>query len=158
MLPSDFAGRGIVRLVFVTVLLAALLFPLPSESAWLPVSSPFGWRTHPIDGQYKFHTGVDLAYPAGTPIPALFDGIVIFAGAYKGYGYAVYLYHGTIKAYTGYAHCRNIIVQPGQLVKQGEIIAYVGNTGYSTGSHLHLEYIIHNGTGWEYADPLILWK
>jgi murein DD-endopeptidase MepM/ murein hydrolase activator NlpD len=135
-----------------------LAFASSASAASLPVTSPFGWRRHPIDGQYKFHAGIDLAYELGTPIPALYGGVVAFAGEYGGHGNAVYLYHPASNSYTGYAHCHSIAVHAGQEVQQGETIAYVGSSGYSTGQHLHLEYIIFNGSGWEYADPLLLWQ
>jgi murein DD-endopeptidase MepM/ murein hydrolase activator NlpD len=134
------------------------LFPFRAHAVSLPVTSPFGWRYHPIDGQYKFHAGIDLAYELGTPIPALYSGTVAFAGEYGGHGNTVYIYHPASNSYTGYAHCHSILVRAGQQVQQGETIAYVGNTGYSTGPHLHLEYIVANGSGWEYADPLLLWQ
>jgi murein DD-endopeptidase MepM/ murein hydrolase activator NlpD len=134
------------------------IFAQLASATVLPVTSPFGWRYHPIDGQYKFHAGVDLAYELGTPIPALYSGVVVFSGVYGGHGNAVYIYHPNSNSYTGYAHCHSLVVVAGQEVQQGEIIAYVGNSGYSTGSHLHLEYIIAKGSGWEYADPLLLWQ
>jgi murein DD-endopeptidase MepM/ murein hydrolase activator NlpD len=139
-------------------LILFLIFTHTATAAALPVTSSFGWRYHPIDGQYKFHTGIDLAYETGTPIPALYSGVVSFAGAYGGHGNTVYIYHPGNNSYTGYAHCHLIVVQAGQEVLQGEIIAYVGSSGYSTGPHLHLEYIIYAGGRWEYADPLLLWR
>lgn len=124
----------------------------------LPVTSQFGWREHPISGGEKFHSGVDLAYDEGTPIPALFEGDVIFADEYGGYGNIVYLYHAETNTYTGYGHCSSFNCVVGQHVQAGDIIAFVGSTGYSTGPHLHLEYIFENENGvWQYGNPLELW-
>lgn len=125
----------------------------------LPISSNFGWRTHPISGEWKFHSGLDLAYEEGTKIPALFNGIVVFASENGGYGNMIYLYHPTENVYTAYAHCASLIAQEGQQVSAGSIIAYVGSSGYSTGPHLHIEYIIKDAEGnWQYSDPLKLWQ
>ena len=137
-----------------------LLFPLCAHAADLPVTSAFGWRIHPISGAWKFHTGVDLGYAEGTPIPALFDGIVTQAGNYgDGYGNQVLLYHPEIDAYTRYAHMSEVDVAMDQYVAQGEIIGLVGATGYVTGAHLHLEYIVRDADGnYIYADPLVLWQ
>ena len=126
----------------------------------LPVSSPYGWRIHPIYGDWHFHSGVDLAYDYGTPIIALFDGSVVMAGDYgDGYGGQVLLYHQSSDAYTRYAHCMSVYVTPGDLVAAGNVIAAVGSTGNSTGPHLHIEYILPDGNGgYMYADPICLWQ
>lgn len=128
-------------------------------SAALPVTSNFGWRFHPISGEWKFHTGVDLGYEQNTPIPSLFRGDVIAAGNENdGYGNCVLLYHEEIDSYTRYAHCAEIYVVPGQKVDVGDIIGLVGSTGISTGPHLHLEYITPTKDGYQYSDPLSLWS
>ena len=133
---------------------------LSVNAANLPVTSPFGWRIHPITGGWKFHAGVDLGYEYGTSIPALFDGIVLEAGDYSdGYGNQVLIYHQQINSYTRYGHMSSVVVRLNQAVRRGEVIGYVGSTGNSTGPHLHLEYIIPNGTGgYVYTDPLVLWR
>lgn len=124
----------------------------------LPVTSPFGWRYHPIDGEYKFHCGVDLGYDYGDSVPALFAGEVIAAGDYgDGYGMQVMLYHPDSDTYTKYCHLSKIYVVVGDYVQQGSIVASVGSSGYSTGPHLHLEYIVHGPENYEYANPLQLW-
>lgn len=143
--------------------LMALLFFLPSQHIYaleLPVTSAFGWRYHPISGEWSFHAGVDLGYAAGTPIPALFDGVVIQAGDYAdGYGNQVLLYHPLFDGYTRYAHMSEIDVRVDEYVGQGTIIGLVGATGYVTGAHLHLEYIVRGADGdYVYADPLVLWQ
>lgn len=126
----------------------------------MPVSSPFGWRIHPITGEWKFHTGTDFTYEYGTTIPSVFDGIVVACGDFSdGYGNQVVIYHQAMDAYTRYAHCQSICVQYNDYVQQGQVIAYVGSTGNSTGPHLHMEYIISDGVGgYQYADPMILWQ
>lgn len=102
-------------------------------------TSGFGVRVDPFTGEKALHGGVDLAAPEGTPIPAAKDGVVIAAGPRGGYGNAVELAHadGTT---TLYAHAREVIVTPGMRVSAGESLGYVGQTGRSTGPHLHLEH------------------
>jgi murein DD-endopeptidase MepM/ murein hydrolase activator NlpD len=120
------------------------LLRTPVDGARL--SSGFGRRKHPILGYNKMHRGLDFAAPQGTPIFAAGDGVVKFAGRKGGYGNYVRIEHnGTYS--TAYAHMHRIAkgARPGQRVKQGEKIGYVGSTGRSTGPHLHYE-IIKNGT------------
>lgn len=142
------------------VIFLFLLFPICVHAADLPVTSAFGWRIHPISGEWKFHTGVDLGYAVGTPIPALFDGVVIQSGDYAdGYGNQVLLYHPFYDVYTRYAHMSDVYVTVNQYVGQGAVIGLVGATGYVTGAHLHLEYIVRGvDENYIYADPLILWQ
>ena len=109
------------------------------------LSSSFGMRKHPILGYNKMHRGTDFAAPEGTPIMASGDGVVIKAGWCGGGGNCVKIKHN--KTYqTVYAHMKNFsnISIPGNRVKQGQIIGYVGSTGLSTGPHLHYE-VIENG-------------
>jgi len=108
------------------------------------VSSPFGYRTHPIDGVVKFHYGVDLAAVQGTPIVATRGGTVKTT-AYQadGAGYYVTIDHGD--GYESqYLHMREYIVKKGQVVIAGQVIGYCGSTGASTGPHLDFR-IFHNG-------------
>jgi murein DD-endopeptidase MepM/ murein hydrolase activator NlpD len=102
------------------------------------VSSPYGWRVHPILGYEKFHTGIDFAAETGTPIYAADTGTVIVAEWYGGYGYAVIVAHGN-QLSTLYGHCSELFVTVGQAVQKGQVIAAVGSTGFSTGPHLHFE-------------------
>jgi len=102
------------------------------------ITSPYGYRMHPIRHVMAFHTGIDIAAKPGTPVRATADGIVIFAGRSGGNGNLVGLAHGFGYS-TYYAHNRKIIVKVGQVVKRGDIISYVGSTGSSTGPHCHYE-------------------
>lgn len=102
------------------------------------VSSKFGIRFHPVLHVYRLHAGCDIGSPVGTPIHAAADGIVVMAQVTGGYGNATVIDHGNSLA-TLYGHQSKILVTPGQLVKQGDVIGLVGNTGLSTGPHLHFE-------------------
>ncbi|MDX2229939.1 MAG: M23 family metallopeptidase [Leptolyngbyaceae cyanobacterium bins.349] len=126
-------------------------FPL-SVSA--PVTSMFGWRIHPISGTPRFHRGIDFGAPMGTPIVAAKTGRVVAAEAMDGYGLTVIVQHGNSQQ-TLYGHMSQMFVQPGQVVKKGELLGLVGSTGNSTGPHLHFE--IHEMTteGWVALDPAI---
>jgi murein DD-endopeptidase MepM/ murein hydrolase activator NlpD len=95
-------------------------------------------RYHPILGGTRFHSGIDLAAPAGTPVVATSSGRVEMAGWSGGYGILVELDHGG-SVETRYAHLSAVAVRPGQQVKAGQVIGYVGSTGRSTGPHLHYE-------------------
>lgn len=153
-------GKQIAGVLFSGMLaFCSMATPHIAEAGEMPVTSSFGWRYHPIDGEYRFHCGVDLGYDYGDSVPALFAGVVVAAGDYAdGYGLQVMLYHADSDTYTKYCHLSDIYVVVGDYVKQGRVIASVGSTGYSTGPHLHLEYIVHNPNGnYEYADPLQLW-
>lgn len=103
---------------------------------WL--SSPFGWRDHPIEGEERFHNGVDLAVNTGTPVLAFAAGTVDYIGDSPIYGLYLQLDHGNgLKTF--YAHCSKLCVQQGQQIALGEKVAESGNTGNSTGPHLHFE-------------------
>lgn len=102
------------------------------------ITSRFGWRIHPIHRTRSFHTGIDLAAPTGSPIRAAAGGTVIISANYGAYGRHVVIDHGG-RISTLYGHCSRVRVSVGQSVKQGQIIANVGTTGWSTGPHLHYE-------------------
>jgi murein DD-endopeptidase MepM/ murein hydrolase activator NlpD len=102
------------------------------------VSSPFGYRIHPIFHVRKMHTGIDLSAGMGTPIKAADSGTVVQAGWRGGYGKCVVISHGNGVA-TLYAHQSVISVSVGDTVERGQAIGNVGSTGYSTGAHLHFE-------------------
>ena len=121
----------------------------PFDFNWLPyISSYYGWRIHPITGEKNYHKGIDIAVASGTEIMAGHDGTVTFAGNSGDYGLVVVLDDGK-GLVSKYAHCSELLVSAGQEVKQGDVIAKVGNTGNSTGPHLHLE-IIKDG---QYLNP-----
>ena len=106
------------------------------------ITSQFGYRTDPISGETSYHSGTDIAAPAGSPILAAASGTVTIANALDswggGYGYYVRIDHGG-GLETLYAHCSSICVTAGQQVQAGQVIAYVGQTGRATGNHLHFE-------------------
>ncbi|HET6793011.1 MAG TPA: M23 family metallopeptidase, partial [Acidimicrobiales bacterium] len=119
--------------------------PLPGA----PETSGFGMRMDPFLHQEMMHTGVDFAGPAGTPIHAGGDGVVVVAGPMGGYGNATVIEHGGGLA-TLYGHQEQILVAVGQHVSRGQVIGLVGCTGYCTGPHVHFEVRV-NGTP---VDPL----
>lgn len=102
------------------------------------VSSPFGYRDHPVSGEYLFHSGTDLAADSGTPVQAFADGVVDFIGESEAYGLYIQLNHGN-GITTFYCHCSALYAQKGEQVSAGQTIAAVGDTGNATGPHLHLE-------------------
>lgn len=102
------------------------------------LSSSYGKRRHPVKKVTQHHHGIDLAAPAGAPIRAIADGQVMFADPYAGYGKLVVLQHSNGLT-SHYGHCSKISVEPGALVRAGDIIGTVGSTGISTGPHLHFE-------------------
>lgn len=108
------------------------------------ITSRYGYRRDPFNrGKKKFHSGLDLAAPVGTPIIASSDGIVEFTGRNGGYGNTVIIKHD--EGYkTIYAHCSSTIVEEGQNVSMGRVIGTVGRTGTATGAHLHFE-VLHYG-------------
>ncbi|KRB88587.1 M23 family metallopeptidase [Noviherbaspirillum sp. Root189] len=118
---------------------------LKSPLEFSRISSGFSLRQHPISGQWKRHEGVDFAAPTGTAIRASGDGTVEFAGVQNGYGNVVVLKHWNNYS-TAYAHMSRFApgLKNGMKVSQGEVIGYVGSTGWSTGPHLHYEFRVNN--------------
>lgn len=102
------------------------------------ITSPYGARRHPILGYVRMHAGIDFGAPYGSPIYAVADGTVSFAGRHGGHGNYVRLQHGG-GLDTGYGHMSRIAVANGSRVRAGQVIGYVGSTGLSTGPHLHFE-------------------
>lgn len=125
------------------------IFPLTIPAA---ITSLFGWRVHPISGDYRFHAGTDLGAPAGTPVIAAVSGQVVTADFVGGYGLTVILQHEKGTQESLYAHLSEIFVQPGQQVEQGTVIGRVGSTGNSTGPHLHFEWRHLTPDGWVAVD------
>jgi hypothetical protein len=141
-----------------TVGLVGLFGSLSAQShaadyAYAPVAgsltSPFGWRTDPFNGNSRFHGGIDIAAPEGSPVYTPDAGTVVFSGSYGGYGNVVVIQHpGSL--YTVYGHNSYLMATYGQKVKAGQMIALVGSTGRSTGPHLHFE--VRQGNA--YVNPL----
>jgi murein DD-endopeptidase MepM/ murein hydrolase activator NlpD len=102
------------------------------------LSSQFGNRTDPFTGQFDFHPGIDISTPIGTKIQAPADGVVVSCGVKGAYGNAIVINHG-YGVVTRYAHLSGFAVKPGQRVRRGDVIAFVGQTGRSTAPHLHYE-------------------
>ena len=118
---------------------------LKSPLEFSRVSSGFSMRVHPISGQWKRHQGVDFAAATGTPIRAAGDGMIDFIGKQGGYGNVVVIKHWNSYS-TAYAHMSRFAggMRKGSKVSQGEVIGYVGSTGWSTGPHLHYEFRVNN--------------
>ena len=135
---GSFVGTGI------------FIWPLTVDGT---ITSYFGTRSDPITGEISTHGGTDIAAPQGTPILAAAYGTVVAATWHNGYGYYVKIKHNNTYS-TLYGHCSELRVSAGQKVKQGQLIAKVGSTGYSTGPHLHYE-VIQNGVR---VDALLFYK
>lgn len=118
---------------------------LKSPLEFTRVSSGFSMRVHPISGKWKRHTGIDFAAATGTPIRASADGVIEHAGPRGGYGNMVIVKHWSNYT-TAYAHMSRFAkgIHKGSRVSQGEVIGYVGTTGWSTGPHLHYEFRVNN--------------
>jgi len=114
-----------------------------------PVTSPFGWRIHPILGYRVFHTGIDIGVGYGTPIHAADSGTVIYATWMGGYGNVIIIDHGRGIS-TLYAHQSSLAVGVGAKVSRGQVVGYVGSTGFSTGPHLHFEVRVNGNP----VDPM----
>lgn len=123
-------------------------WPLPGYTT---ITSKYGWRTHPKTGQWALHDGTDFAGAGvnGKPIVAAYSGTVIAAQHYAGYGNTVRISHGT-GVVTLYAHCSSLAVKTGDVVKKGQVVAYVGMSGSATGPHLHFSIFLKG----ESVDPM----
>lgn len=133
-----FSGWGAQdsNIVKPAVLKVAIPSRMPVEG--VKMTSDYGMRVHPVLGGRRAHKGVDLAAPSGTPVFATADGTVGMAQWYSSYGKYISIDHGA-DLETRYAHLSDYIVAPGQSVKKGQLIGYIGSTGRSTGPHLHYE-------------------
>lgn len=122
----DMIGKGVVAI------------PSAKPVADYTFTSGYGVRSDPFRHSAAMHAGMDLAGPLGTPIFATADGVISFAGWMRGYGNLIEIAHGKAIE-TRYGHLSRILVKPNTLVKRGQLIALMGSTGRSTGSHLHYE-------------------
>lgn len=117
-----------------------MMWPINGE-----ITSPYGWRVHPIFGHSIFHSGLDIGGDYGDPIRAADSGVVSYSGWIRGYGYTVMIDHGN-GIVTLYGHNQELAVSVGQRIEKGEIIAYCGSTGNSTGPHCHFEVRVNGQT------------
>lgn len=129
----------------------AYIFPLEDTS--VEVTNPYGWQEHPVTKQKSLHSGVDLAADYGTNVLAVADGTVLDCSYDTAYGYILTLAHKD-GVQTFYAHMQELLANPGDEVKQGQIIGLVGSSGWATGTHLHLGVLIDG----EAVDPLEVLK
>ena len=157
-LASAFGGSTVkVQVPPLTLPLSCLtvMLSMPGKSpvAFNRISSGFSMRVHPVFGTWKTHEGVDMAAPLGTPIQASGDGVVDFVGTQNGYGNFVVLKLWSNYS-TAYGHMSRFAsgLRRGQKVSQGDVIGYVGTTGWATGPHLHYEFRI----GGHATDPMAL--
>jgi murein DD-endopeptidase MepM/ murein hydrolase activator NlpD len=123
-----------------------LKWPGPRDAR---VTSPFGWRTHPVSGEKKFHKGIDLGIPSGTAVFSAADGVVVRSSLDAYNGNIIVVAHGN-NARTLYLHNSERLVEEGTSVRAGELIARSGATGIATGPHLHYQLEL----GGEPYDPL----
>jgi len=139
--PGSAQGGGYYGFDGKSLKKAFLKYPL----AFSRISSPFGMREHPILGRWKNHKGVDFAAATGTPIRASGDGVLEFAGTQNGYGNFIVIKHWNNYS-TAYGHMSRIApgMHKGSKVSQGDVIGYVGMTGWATGPHLHYEFRVNN--------------
>lgn len=113
------------------------------------ITSPYGYRVHPIWGTTIYHSGIDIGVDEGTPVHAADSGVIVWSGWMGGYGYAVVIDHGNGLS-TLYGHNSELAVDEGQSVSKGQVVAYAGSTGNSTGPHVHFE-VRENG---DPVDPM----
>lgn len=135
--PVDYSGPALpanATMDRYSLGLAATMSPV--SDWWL--SSAYGWREHPMDGEEKFHNGVDMAVNLGAPVYAFADGVVDYTGESPIYGLYTQIVHDN-GVTTFYCHCSELLVQQGQAVTMGDTVAKAGESGNATGPHLHFE-------------------
>ena len=130
-------------------------YPLVPYPTWInplygPISSPSGMRRSPITGRMEFHDGIDIAVPIGTPVVAPRCGYVLAVGYSQSFGRILRIQHSD-EYVSFFAHLNRVTVNVGDRVQQGQHVAYSGNTGWSTGPHLHFG-LFRNG---QFVDPYL---
>lgn len=148
--PAQTTGYQGVPAPPVVELLNSMRYPLGQI---VPVTSGFGWRTHPINGNRSFHAGIDLGAAYGSPVLAVLSGQVVAVGNDGGYGLRIIMQNGQLQ--TVYAHLSKAYVAPGMVIQQGQTIGAVGSSGYATGPHLHLELRALTVKGWQSVDFMV---
>lgn len=146
--PPAVADGAQRSLVLLTARLSAVTpvqrFVDPKRFAWpidpVVITSPFGHRVHPINGSYRFHSGLDLLADPAQPVRAAFDGLVVFSAWNGSHGKQIELQHDP-RLSTRYSHLQTLLVGEGKRVRKGEVIGLAGSTGQSTGVHLHFELL-----------------
>lgn len=141
-LPTSMAHAAAVSSASQVASGSAMATMAKAEPVLMPgdLSSSYGWRPDPLNGGMKFHKGVDLAMPVGQDVPSARRGEVVSTGELSGYGLTVVVKHDD-RTSTRYAHLSRILVEPGQQVQAGQVIASSGATGRVTGPHLHFEVL-----------------
>ncbi len=141
---SELREQGVLDLWETLSMQQSLMRSTPSiRPARGMITSDFGYRPSPISGQLKLHQGIDFGAPPGSPVYATADGIISYAGFDSDYGKLVSIDHG-YGVVTRYAHNSELFVVVGQKIKRGDVVSAVGNTGRSTGAHIHYEVRINN--------------
>ncbi|MDR2655756.1 MAG: M23 family metallopeptidase [Oscillospiraceae bacterium] len=134
---------------------AYLLGRIGAPVAYINISSPYGYRMHPVTGDLDFHTGMDFAAPEGAKIFAVSPGTALEVGKSEIYGNYIILSHKSFETF--YGHCSEILAAPGAKLREGDVIAKAGSTGLTTGPHVHFEIRV-NGTrydaNWIYKFPV----
>jgi murein DD-endopeptidase MepM/ murein hydrolase activator NlpD len=141
--PSAFVNNGLNEPTL------ELIYPLATPAR---ITSRFGYRTHPLTGKRRFHSGIDIGAPSGAPVVAAGSGTIVSAGWNGGYGKAIVIQHNGIQQ-TLYGHLSEVSVSAGQVVEKGTIIGLVGSTGNSSGPHLHFESRMSTADRWVAVDP-----
>ena len=143
------AGQSVAPAPAALATSPALPAPPADPGSPAPVSSAVGWRRDPMTGAARFHQGVDLAVAYGRDVRAAAEGVVAFAGTQNGYGHTVVIDHADGRQ-TRYAHLSQGLVRAGEAVSEGQVVGKSGNSGRSTGPHLHFEMLVHG----QAVDPL----
>ncbi|HFS85209.1 MAG TPA: hypothetical protein ENK72_01160 [Epsilonproteobacteria bacterium] len=154
---SEKVRKKVIEEQLSTIQKTILLNSIPNGKplTYKRISSKYGYRKHPATKKKSFHPAVDLTAPSGTPVYAPANGVVVFSGRKGAYGNFLLLAH-SYGFKTAYGHLKKYVVKSGQYVTKGELIAYVGSTGRSTGPHLHYE--VRYLDKWINPEPFMEWR